>query len=332
QTTTNHAFATADICIDLDCTSDVGTHTGDPQVQGSDESERDEVTVTIVNPHTTLTKSANVTSGTSPLPVRYTYSEVNDGDTSFKNLVLTDDPVCAPQVGPVKTGGDQDSFLDPGETWTWTCDTTLTQTTTNTAFITAEICSDDTCTASLGTHSGNPSGGNAPTEHDSETVTIFATTRTIGYWQTHLTQFKAYWPDTAGDPGTINCDDFDVGTDAQALGGMYASIPKNTDKSQRSDLDQARMRLAQQLVGAILNNLAFGSVPGGSISIDDAKAAFCSDNIGDINAAQSAMGAFNSSGDAIPFPPGFVNSNATPQAAKAFANVAFWDFLDTKII
>jgi len=157
-------------------------------------------------------------------------------------------------------------------------------------------------------------------------------TRTIGYWQTHLTQFQNTWPGIAGDPGIINCDGFDVGSDAQALGGMYAGISKNTDKSDRSLLDQARMRLAQQLIGAILNNLAFGSIPGGSISIDDAKDAFCSDNIGDINAAQAAMGAFNQSGDLLPFPLGFVNSNATPTAAKAFANIAFWNFLDTKII
>jgi len=84
------------------------------------------------------------------------------------------------------------------------------------------------------------------------------------------------------------------------------------------------MRLLQQLLATIINNQLFGSSPSVSISIDDAKAAFCGTDITAINAAQAAMAAFNTSGDTGVFTPG---QSADAKTARAIADIAFWDVL-----
>jgi hypothetical protein len=158
-------------------------------------------------------------------------------------------------------------------------------------------------------------------------------TRTPGYWQTHTEQTQLYWPTDAW-----SCPpDFAVDTYQKALGGMLSKIAKNTDSSgkiiktePRSALDQARMQLAFHLVAAILNNAAFGSTPDSfGTSIAAAIAAFCGDDITAIQTAHTNLGAFNESGDALDFPDGFVNTNATPDEAKAAANYTFWNNLSS---
>jgi hypothetical protein len=84
------------------------------------------------------------------------------------------------------------------------------------------------------------------------------------------------------------------------------------------------MQLLQQLLAAILNNAAFGSSPSGPISIQDAKDAFCGTDIDAIQAAMSAMGAFNESGDSGTFTPGI---SANPQLAKSIADLTYWNSL-----
>jgi hypothetical protein len=76
------------------------------------------------------------------------------------------------------------------------------------------------------------------------------------------------------------------------------------------------------LLAAILNNQLFGSTP--SMSIDDAKAAFCTGTLAQVKAAQTAMAAFNEGGDSGLFTPG---ASADPKAAKGIADIAFWDDL-----
>ena len=82
-------------------------------------------TITILTPHTTLIKSANVTSGFAPLPVKYTYIEKNDGTAHIDNISIIDNK-CSPVTGGAPS-------LLPGQSTTFTCVSILTVNTTNTA-------------------------------------------------------------------------------------------------------------------------------------------------------------------------------------------------------
>ena len=100
------------------------------------------------------------TASTTDLPygggdVTYTYKVTNPGNVSLSNVGLTDDK-CSPVSAPVKAGGNADNMLDVGETWTYSCATTLTATTKNTA-----------------TASGDY-GGKTVTAKDSVTVAVAA--------------------------------------------------------------------------------------------------------------------------------------------------------------
>lgn len=83
------------------------------------------MSVTATNPHTTLTVVAAPDAGRAPLNVTYTYSETNDGTDPIADVAITDDG-CAPLT---PTGGDANAnaVLDPGETWTYTCNRTFTE-------------------------------------------------------------------------------------------------------------------------------------------------------------------------------------------------------------
>jgi hypothetical protein len=165
------------------------------------------------------------------------------------------------------------------------------------------------------------------------------TTRTQGFWATHLSLVQLVW---SGDGGTIDTFVHDGMTAAemticpagspylvgpltveQVMGGFWSNIAKTSTGVKRSDIDRARMQLLQQLLAAILNNQLFGSSPSG-MTIDQAKAAYCTGTIQQIKAAQSAMASFNESGDSGLFTPG---ASAMPKEAKAFADYVFWDVL-----
>jgi hypothetical protein len=111
-------------------------------------------------------------------------------------------------------------------------------------------------------------------------------------------------------------------TTEQVLGGFWANIAKTTTNVKRSDIDQARMQLLQQLLAAILNNAAFGSSPPGPITIALAKDYYCNGTLQQIKGAAAAMAAFNESGDSGLFTPGVA---ANGKDAKNSANIAFWN-------
>lgn len=68
--------------------------------------------------------------------VTYTYEVSNTGDTPLLNVKVTDDK-CAPVE--YKSGdADDNEILGLKETWTFTCTTTLKETTTNTAVASGE--------------------------------------------------------------------------------------------------------------------------------------------------------------------------------------------------
>jgi Prealbumin-like fold domain len=160
------------------------------------------------------------------------------------------------------------------------------------------------------------------------------TTRTQGYWSTHMSVTDAVW--FGKTVGSVTFDGLPVAeqtlcgtagreldTIGKVLGGFWASIPtKSNGKTKRSALDKARMQLAQQLLAAILNREAFGSQPSSGISIDQAKTYYCGTDISLISQAASAMGAFNEAGDSGVFTPGV---SANGKQARAAANIPFWD-------
>jgi hypothetical protein len=161
------------------------------------------------------------------------------------------------------------------------------------------------------------------------------TTRTQGFWATHTSLANIAWfGGTAfGNtfPGVANTDLGDIllcgrsiDTLPKLMGGFWSGISMTSTKSKRSSLDQARMRLLQQLLAAELNHSAFGSSPTGSISIQQAEDAYCGTDITAINAAASAMAAFNESGDSGAFTPG---TSADAKNAKTIALLSFWDVL-----
>jgi hypothetical protein len=157
-------------------------------------------------------------------------------------------------------------------------------------------------------------------------------TRTIGYWQTHWTLANVVWfggsyqgksftgiKNLLGD--TTVCRPVD--TLGRLMGGFWASIPKKTTGDSRTSLEQARMQLLQQLLGAELNYAAFGTLPaGGANTLKSWETALCGTNESAISSAQGAAGTFNNSGDSLSFSPG---SAADPKGAKAIADLVYWN-------
>lgn len=84
-----------------------------------DQDERAQTTVTVLNPSTTLVKSASASVVTT---VSYTYRETNDGQVGLTNVFVSDDK-CSPVV--YSSGDSGNGILDPGETWVFTCTTTF---------------------------------------------------------------------------------------------------------------------------------------------------------------------------------------------------------------
>ena len=157
------------------------------------------------------------------------------------------------------------------------------------------------------------------------------TTRTQGFWATHMDLTLAVW-----FGGTVNQITYPgitppaclAGlTQEQVMGGFWANIAKTSTGDKRSKLGNARMSELQQLLAAILNNAAFGSSPSGMSILDGANIFCTSTNVKDVQNAQSAMASFNTSGDSGIFTPG---GSANGNAAKDFATpdgIAYWDFV-----
>lgn len=168
-----------------------------------------------------------------------------------------------------------------------------------------------------------------------------AITRTIGYWGNHwrYTQFvlqndlggKISW--SSGSCSVTLSDTGDV------LAGILAGISKTSTGAHRTTLDQDRMILAQQLIGAILNNAAFGSSPGAGV-ISAAETAYCGTNTTTIINYANQLDQFNSGGDNMNIPAsadscpptgGFngkcLSTISDPQGAKSLAapDIVDWD-------
>jgi len=157
-------------------------------------------------------------------------------------------------------------------------------------------------------------------------------TRTQGFWQTHRSLAEVVW--FGGDwngityPGLapVTLCGHAITDINDLMGGFWSNIAQTySPKSKRSALDQARMRLLQQLLAAMLNNAAFGSAPDGTgddYSIAEAQVALCGTDITAINDAAADMAAFNEGGDEGDFTPG---GSANAKEAKTNADLDLWD-------
>jgi|SRR5450759_4217706 hypothetical protein len=106
---------------------------------------------------------------------------------------------------------------------------------------------------------------------------------------------------------------------SRSLSGFWASIPKTSTEAHRDNVAHAEMILVQQWIGALLNQQAFGTTTG---LIAAGVTACITGNVNTITSAANALDGFNSSGDNVS---SNVNvGNATPQAAKAYADIPFW--------
>ena len=105
-----------------------------------DQDEQTQIVVRVISPSTALAKSASPTTVRANVDtVTYTYRESNDStggngttDLDLTSVSVTDDK-CTPLARGSDDTGDNDSTLEVGETWVFTCSTTLAATTTNTA-------------------------------------------------------------------------------------------------------------------------------------------------------------------------------------------------------
>jgi hypothetical protein len=286
------------------------------------------VTNTITKLPTIIVKK--VTTGVAGGPFSYTTTGGNGLDSSFS---LT-------TSGPGLAGADQESFeiayAGIGGDYSVTEGVTSGFVLTDVGcVVTVEGDAGTVVGSDLGTRTGSIANLTAGT---TVTCTFInsgtQTTRTQGFWATHLGLVQLVWNPSSQTVGGISTDGMTAGertvcgasplTVPQVMGGFWSNIAKTTTGAKRSQLDQARMQLLQQLLAAILNNQLFGSVPTGSISIDQAKAAFCAGTLKEVKAAASAMASFNESGDTGLFTPGV---SADPKASRANAELAFWDAL-----
>lgn len=99
--------------------------------------------VQALTPHVVLTKTPSASVVSSGDSVTYTYTVANDGNASLSGVTISDDTAPCSSAsnisGPTKgTPDNGDSLLDPGETWTYTCTASLTESTGNVATVTAQ--------------------------------------------------------------------------------------------------------------------------------------------------------------------------------------------------
>jgi hypothetical protein len=164
-------------------------------------------------------------------------------------------------------------------------------------------------------------------------------TRTQGFWATHPLLADAAW--FGGDAGghhflgvAVALGDASlcgrpITTLAQLMSGFWSDIPRDCNGIRRSKLDQAKMRLLQQLLAAELNYAAFGTVPDGGVSMfTQWETAFCGSDLNAVQLAATQAAAYNEQYDSGVFTPG---TSADPKAARAAASQAacFWSTLSS---
>lgn len=148
-------------------------------------------------------------------------------------------------------------------------------------------------------------------------------TRTQGFWKTHT----AYTTTVLGAGITLGTGQVQpVDSAAKLFGGYFANIAKlSNGKTKRTQLDQARLQLAHQLMTAKLNCSAFGCPTAITTLIGQADAAYSGTNRTLILSLAGLLDDYNNSGDTI-----VLSTNpgpATPSLSKSTANIPYWDLM-----
>ncbi len=123
--------------------TNTATASGQPSTPGgtplpgiSPVTDQDQATVKVIDPKIRIVKTPSATVINPGDPVTYTYAVTNPGNDPLSNVSVGDNK-CSPVV---YASGDANtnSLLDLNESWTFTCQTTLTQDTTNLATATGD--------------------------------------------------------------------------------------------------------------------------------------------------------------------------------------------------
>jgi hypothetical protein len=151
------------------------------------------------------------------------------------------------------------------------------------------------------------------------TLVMGGPTRTLGFWSQHQDLVQAFIFGPTGTPpagytlaipvsvllpaSVTQCADpaNRFWMSDYYLGGLNANVARTSTEGRRSALDQARMQLMRQLLAAVLNSVAFGSIPEGPGAYATAFAAYCGTDRGAILMAANALAQFNEAGDSLPW-------------------------------
>jgi hypothetical protein len=160
-------------------------------------------------------------------------------------------------------------------------------------------------------------------------------TRSQGFWATHSQLATIAWfGGTAFGhtfPGVANTNGIGdatlcgrpIDTLGKLMGGFWSDISKTSAGTKRSQLDQARMQMLQQLLAAELNASAFGSAPT-SGTFASWESAYCGTNQSKVQSGSQQAAAFNNSGDSAQFTPG---TEADSRWSRSIADYVFWNVL-----
>ena len=314
------------------------------------------VTNTIKLPHTTINITADVYETTAGGNVWLYISDKNDGQVPLTDphihLLIggvefdannvtpgiqpltkgdaywSSGPLNWPQI-PGAPNGDtiNDGIMGVNETWYWAVQVTISATT---EFI-------------VNGHGIDPlgypvDGPTYSTETDTITVEVGGATRTWGFWKTHLFLVNWMFNPAGGNitlpiymgtwknySGTLQAQN--ITNVCRYMGLMWSDQAKNSDRTQRKDIDKARIHTAYQALAAIMNDSMTGGADllgwlktHGYPSATDARATIAdiltNGTIEQIRNLGSKLGDFNESGDDVALDP------SLPATGRTTGNIA----------
>ena len=256
--------------------------------------------------------------------VTLTISDTNDGDVPLTGAhvhLLADGVEYAfSPMGvdsPYFVGGDDgNEVMDPGETWTWQVTVSITSTT---YFETWGHGTDPL---------GNPVDyPDFASEYADITVEVGNATRTQGFWGTHLDFTTYVFENYLGSNIYLGFPSENITNMNDLMGVFWANNARNSDRSRRDALCQAKIIAANQALAAVLNSAMPGGAPlPAGYSLAEIQSILSGSDIEAIQMLNNDLTAFNESGDNFALDPSLPPTGpADPREAKNIANIPFAD-------